>query len=71
VKLGRRALLAGLAASPAQAQSPLRDLSRRAAIYLTPSCEMYKRRHRDIVERGEKLNRLVRQLSPDAGLLPA
>ena len=32
---------------------------------------MYKRRHRDVVERGEKLNRLVRQLSPDAGLLPA
>jgi hypothetical protein len=32
---------------------------------------MYKRRQQDIVERGGKLNRLVRQLSPDAGLLPA
>ena len=73
MKLGRRALLAALIASPArsQAESPLRDLARRAAIYLTPPYEMYKRRHRDIVERGEKLNRLVRQLSADAGLLPA
>jgi hypothetical protein len=73
MKLGRRALLAALVASKAQAQpeSPLRDLARRAAICLTPPYEMYKRRHRDIVERGEKLNRLVRQLSPDANLLPA
>jgi hypothetical protein len=70
MKLGRRTLLAALVASPARADSPLRDLARRAAIYLTPPYEMYKRRHRDIVERGERLNRLVRQLSPDAGLLP-
>lgn len=69
--LGRRALLAALVASPARAESPLRDLARRAAIFLTPPCEMYRRRHRDVVERGEKLNRLVRQLSPDAGLLSA
>ena len=71
MKFGRRALLAALVASPAQADDRLRDLARRAAIYLTPPYEMYRRRHRDIVERGEKLNRLVRQLSPDAGLLPA
>jgi len=71
MKLGRRALLAAFIASPARADGPLRDLARRAAIYLTPPCEMYRRRHRDVVEHGEKLNRLVRQLSPDAGLLPA
>jgi hypothetical protein len=71
MRLGRRTLLAALVASPATAQGSLRDLARRAAITLTPSYEMYKRRHRDIVERGEKLNRLVRQLSPEAGLLPA
>jgi hypothetical protein len=71
MKLGRRAVLAALVASPARADGRLRELARRAAIYLTPPSEMYKRRHRDIVERGEKLNRLVRQLSPDAGLLPA
>lgn len=75
MRLGRRALLATLVASPALspalAQSPLRDLAHRAALYLTPPSEMYKRRHRDIVARGDTPNRLVRQLSPDAGLLSA
>jgi len=71
MNLGRRALLAASIASPARADSPLRDLARRATIYLTPPCEMYRRRHHDIVEHGGKLNRLVRQLSPDVGLLPA
>jgi hypothetical protein len=71
VKLTRRALLAAFIASPAQADDPLRDLARRAAIYLTPPYAMYRRRHRDIVERGEKLNRLIRQLSAEAGLLTA
>lgn len=69
--LGRRALLASLAALPARADSQLRQLARQAAIYLTPPYEMYKRRHRDVVERGDRLNRLVRQLSPEAGLLSA
>jgi hypothetical protein len=32
---------------------------------------MYKRRHRDIVEQGQKLNRLMRELSPEKGLLSA
>jgi len=71
VKLGRRVLLATLIAPTALAQSPLTDLAHRAAIYLTPPCEMYRRRHRDVIARGDKLNRLVRQLSPDAGLLSA
>lgn len=71
MRLGRRALLATLVASPALAQSPLRELAHRAALYLTPPSEMYKRRHRDIVARGDTPNRLVRQLSPDAGLLSA
>ena len=69
--LGRRTLLATLVALPARAESPLRELARQAAIYLTPSYEMYKRRHRDVVERGDRLNRLVRQLAPEAGLLSA
>ena len=38
MKLGRPALLAALIAS--QAESPLRDLARRAAIYRTPPYEM-------------------------------
>ena len=71
MKLGRRALLAAFVASPARADGPLRDLARRATIYLTPPYAMYRRRHRDVVERGEKLNRLVRQLSAEAGLLTA
>lgn len=69
--LGRRTLLAALVASPARADSPLRDLARRAAIYLTPLHEMYKRRNRDILEQGQKLNRLARELSPQNGLLSA
>ena len=32
---------------------------------------MYARRYRDTVERGQKLNKLVRTLSPRNGLLPA
>ena len=62
MRLGRRTLLAALVASPVRADDRLRDLAHRAAIYLTPLHEMYKRRHRDIVEQGQKLNRLVREL---------
>jgi hypothetical protein len=71
VKLGRRAVLAALVATPVHAQSSLRDQAHRAAIVLTPPYEMYKRRHRDIVERGDPLNRLIRQLAPQDGLLSA
>jgi hypothetical protein len=73
VKIGRRALLAGLALAPAaRAQNTsLRTLARRAAIYLAPLHAMYVRRYRDTVERGQKLNKLVRTLSPRNGLLPA
>jgi hypothetical protein len=73
MKIGRRATLAGiLAASAARAQdSDLRALARRAAIYLAPLHATYLRRHRDIVERGQKLNTLARQLSPRDGVLPA
>jgi hypothetical protein len=69
----RRVLLAGLALAPAaRAQDALlRTLARRAAIYLAPLHAMYARRYRDTVERGQKLNRLVRTLSPRNGLLPA
>ena len=49
----------------------LRTLARRAAIYLAPLYAMYTRRHRDIVERGQKLNKLARTVSPRNGLLPA
>lgn len=71
--IGRRAVLAGFAfASSAQAQETnLRLLGRRAAIYLAPLHAMYARRYRDTVERGQKLNKLVRQLSPRNGMLPA
>jgi len=58
-------------AVPVHAQGSLRDLARRAAIALTPPYEMYTRRHRDIVERGDPLNRLIRQLAPQDGLLSA
>jgi hypothetical protein len=73
MKIGRRAALAGLVLAPtARAQDgDLRALARRAAIYLAPLHAMYLRRHRDIVERGQKLNKLVRQLSPRNGSLPA
>jgi hypothetical protein len=71
--IGRRAVLAGFAfASSAQAQeASLRTLARRAAIYLAPLHAMYARRYRDTVERGQKLNKLVRQLSPRNATLPA
>lgn len=75
--VGRRTLLLGsglglVVAPPARAQdADLRALARRAAVYLAPLHATYLRRHRDIVERGQKLNRLVRQLSPRNGVLPA
>lgn len=69
--LGRRVLLGALIAVPARADDTLRDLARRAAIYLTPPSAMYRRRHRDIVERGDPLNRLIRQLAPQDDLLTA
>lgn len=69
----RRPLLAALLATPvlarAQDGAELRDSARRAAIYLTPLYEMYVRRHRDVVEQGQKLNRLSRQLAPENGML--
>ena len=73
MRLGRRAVLAGLVAAPsANAQSTdLRALARRAAIYLAPLHATYARRYRDTVERGQKLNKLIRQLSPRGDALPA
>jgi hypothetical protein len=72
----RRAFVTGALAAPAVASAQdkkpiLEGLAHRAAIYLTPLYEMYKRRNRDIVEHGQKLNRLVRELSPQDGLLSA
>lgn len=70
----RRPLLAALFTVPALARAQdteLRDSARRAAIYLAPLYEMYVRRHRDVVERGQKLNRLSRQLAPENGILSA
>ena len=71
----RRPLLAALLAAPALAHSQdgaeLRNSARRAAIYLAPLYEMYVRRHRDVVEQGQKLNRLSRQLAPENGILSA
>jgi hypothetical protein len=69
----RRALLASLALAPAAwaQDASLRPLARRAAIYLAPLHAMYARRYRDTVERGQKLNKLARALSPRHGLLPA
>jgi hypothetical protein len=71
--IGRRAVLTGLAFAPsAQAQdATLRTLARRAAIYLAPLYAMYARRYRETVERGQKLNKLARTLSPRSGVLPA
>jgi hypothetical protein len=69
--IGRRTLIAGvLAARSAHAQAPdLRALARRAAIWLAPLHAMYLRRHRDIVERGNKLNKLIRESPlPDGSL---
>jgi hypothetical protein len=76
MKIGRRFLLAGGAAfvvRPAGARRPvgLRDLARRAGLYLTPLSEMYVRRHRDTVVDGQKLNRLARRPLPEDGLLLA
>lgn len=71
----RRPLLAALLATPtlarAQDGADLRGSARRAAIYLAPLYDMYVRRHRDVVEHGQKLNRLSRQLAPENGSLPA
>ena len=71
----RRLLLAGLLASPATARAQdrpeLRSLAHRAAAYLTPPYDLYLRRHRDIVERGQKFNRLLRQLAPEGDVLAA
>ena len=73
MKIGRRPVLAGLlAASSAQAQTPdLRALARRATIWLAPLHAMYLRRHRDIVERRNKLNRLIREQPSQNGALRA
>jgi hypothetical protein len=74
--LGRRAVLAGSAAlatrsARGQERVRLRDLARRAAIYLTPLAAMYARRFHDTVEAGQKLNRLAHQLAPEDGVLGA
>ena len=69
----RRRLIAALLAAPALARAQdgaeLRDAARRAAIHLAPLYEMYVRRHRDVVERGQRLNRLSRQLAPENSAL--
>lgn len=71
--IGRRTLIVGLlAAGSARAQAPdLRALARRAAIWLAPLHAMYLRRHRDIVERGNKLNKLIRESPLPNGALRA
>ncbi|MBS0546715.1 MAG: DUF1254 domain-containing protein [Proteobacteria bacterium] len=74
MRLGRRMLVAGGLALPfsTSAQTPdLRALARRAAVFLAPLHAAYTRRHRDVVERGQKLNKLARQLSPQNHVLPA
>lgn len=73
MKLGRRTVLAGLlSASAAHAQEQdLRALARRAAIWLAAPHAMYLRRHRDIVERGHKLNRLISEQPAPNGSLRA
>ncbi|MBS0221201.1 MAG: DUF1254 domain-containing protein [Proteobacteria bacterium] len=72
--VGRRALLAGCAASlavPARAvdEKTMRRLARRAAIYFTPLSRMFERRHRDTVELGHKLNSLTWGAGPNDGVL--
>ncbi|TAJ83598.1 DUF1254 domain-containing protein [Reyranella sp.] len=65
MKLGRRATLAGLIAAPALARAQsapsLRELARRAAIYLFPIYEMYRARWRATVDETnparQRLNR--------------
>jgi hypothetical protein len=71
--IGRRTLIAGLVfASSAHAQTTdLRALARRAATWLAPLHAMYLGRNRDIVERGQKLNRLIRESPSQNGSLRA
>ncbi|HEY6981990.1 DUF1254 domain-containing protein [Reyranella sp.] len=74
MSLGRRAMLVGataVAARPARAvdRSTLRQLARRAAIYLTPFSRMFARRHHDAVEQGRRLNSLTWRDRPVDGVL--
>lgn len=74
--VGRRTLLAGaasFAAHPASAsnKSMLRDLARRAAVYLTPLSRMFARRRDDTVSQGRKLNNLYWGKQPTDGVLAA
>ena len=71
--IGRRTLIAGLVlACPALAQATdLRALARRAAIWLAPLHAMYLRRNRDVVERGHRLNKLIRESPSQNGSLRA
>ena len=71
--IGRRTLIAGLAfASSAHAQTTdLRALARRAAAWLAPLHAMYLCRNHDVVERGHKLNRLIRESPLQNGSLRA
>lgn len=81
MKIGRRAALAALVGLPAaaRAQEPppaLRDLARRATIYLFPVYEMYRARWRATVDEAnpqrQRLNRLrnIQTLAdPEAGIV--
>ena len=71
--IGRRTLIAGLLfASAARAQTTdLRTLACRAAAWLAPLHAMYLRRNGDIVERGHKLNKLIRESPSQNGSLRA
>ena len=71
--IGRRTLIAGLVfACPTLAQTTdLRALARRAATWLAPLHAMYLGRNRDIVERGHKLNKLIRESPSQNGSLRA
>lgn len=75
MRFGRRTLLAGGLALPLTAHARTHDLrgalARQAAIFLAPLHAAYTRRHRDVVEHGQKLNTLARQLSPQDHVLPA
>ena len=71
---GRRTVLAGAAslvghAAFASDKSTLRDLARRAAVYLTPLSRMFARRHDDTVRQGRKLNNLYWGARPVDGVL--
>jgi hypothetical protein len=68
MRLGRRALIGSLLASPAAARAQdsaaaLRDLARQATIYLFPVCEMYRTRWRATADESnpqrQKLNRFL------------